>query len=184
MAFRALDRLVVPGEIEFCFRVVEVPDLLPCRDCVARSAICPEFSAVPVLVARRAFAAQSEIRLPGIPGKRCADIGIANVFCVMADCALDMCMPPRQGKPGQVMVDLFRFEKGNAGREAEVFLMAGDAFFARNGEMIPAAHFELALDGHMTGEAFSTADGLANVMALGTVIRSLEFLVGSRKLTR
>jgi hypothetical protein len=77
------------------------------------------------------------------------------------------------------MVDLVRFEKGNAGREAEVFLMAGDAFFVGDAEMITAARIKLALDGDMAGEAFSTADGLANVMALGAVIRSLKFLVSS-----
>jgi len=168
-----------PGESEFCFRVVEVPDLLPCGRCVARPAICPEFSPVPVLVARRTFGPQSEIRLPGIPGKRRAEIRVLNFFYVMAACALDAGMYPRQGEPGQVMVDLVRFEKGNAGREAEVFLMAGDAFFVGNAEMITAARIKLALDGDMAGEAFPTADGLANVMALGAVIRSLKLLVSS-----
>jgi len=184
VAFRAPDSEVAPREHELCFRMIELRNIFPGRRRVTRLAVRPEFSAVAVFVAGCTCGLKPQVRLPGVRGKRSPNVCILNVLCIVTACAAQLGMLAGQRKAGLVVVYIFRFLESNTGIDAEVFLMAGDAFPVGNAEMIPLSHIQLAPDRRMARQAFATADGLANVMALGAVFCPLKPLMSSCELTR
>jgi hypothetical protein len=79
-----------------------------------------------------------------------------------------------ESKSGPRMVNLQRIHNRDAGVNAEMIFMTGNALLFRNGKMKSLLRVELVLDGGVTGEAFLAADFGADVMTPGALLCPFE----------
>ena len=100
---------------------------------------------------------------------RIFDIGLRMAFR-----AIENLMRTGKNEAGFRMIERFLIERKGLRIDAEMFLVAGDARAAVDGEMVTVSGFDLRLDLRVTAEAFGADDLLADFMAADAILRSFQ----------
>ena len=165
-------------ERKFRFRVVKRCRRFPRFGPVTRLATDTDRPAVSVRVAGNALRTQPEERLVRVGVKNLDDIGILDVFGLMALFARDRLVRIDKREPGLSVIELRLFKSRDLRLRTEMFLVARDTGRGRIRKMEPAFTLYLIVDFNVARQASGAADLLSAFVALRAVRNPFEICVG------